>query len=69
MSQWNNVMASIIIKINGFQKDYVFRLRDCVPNPQALWGRWFFESVVKGQIPNVVFHSKDIDGVNQYQKI
>lgn len=70
MSQtWNEQLVQAQKKIFGFQKGQIFHLRDCLSHPQALWGKWFFEEVQRGTVPNVVFRGKDHEGVIIYQKV
>lgn len=66
---WNNQLVFAQEIIFNFANGQTFYLRDCVPDPQALWGKWFFEEVRQGAIPNVVFYGKDNEGVNLYQKV
>lgn len=66
---WDNQLVSAQKIILGFVKGRIFYLRDCMPDPQALWGKWFFEGVRQGTIPNVMFYGKDSYGVNLYQKV
>lgn len=60
------LLVSRIEKLPAGQK---FFLRDIIPNPPILLGRWLFENITNGSIANVKHLGKKGADAEQYQKI
>ena len=63
----NNIAVD---NIKNMASGTVFALRDVLPNPQALWGRFFYNDVTAGTIANVVpVGTKDSVNASLYKRV
>jgi len=59
----------MVQKIGARQTEDPFTLRDLIDTPPALLGRWLYDNVANGKIPDVEHIGPDPSGAEQYKKI
>lgn len=59
----------LVARIEKLPAGQKFFLRDIIPNPPILMGRWLFDNVAKGNITNVIHLGKIGADAEQYQKM
>ena len=65
---YGDLYRTMVQKIAARQTEDPFTLRDLIDTPPALLGRWLYDNVANGTIPDVVHLGKDPSGAEQYQK-
>lgn len=58
----------MVRKITELPPGKEFTLRDLIDTPPALLGRWLYENVANGTIPDVKHLGEDSYGTQRYQK-
>lgn len=66
---YGELYRTMVDKIVGLEAGEKFILRDLIDTPPALLGRWLYDNVANGTIPDVVHLGKDPFGAEQYKKI
>lgn len=67
-TSYATIYNTLLNKIDSLPKGEDFFLRDLIPTPQALIGKWFYENVNNGLVKNVEHIGKE-GGVEKYKRI